>query len=1246
MTRQKRQTLEFRPSRRKYLDALLGGRRARRVVVGYRLQRALGCLAFLISSQIFAFSAEPPSETQLPGQRKIPRAAQTTKQPLPPESALPASTPRSRASDSGFDLNHGLPLTSRPKEAANLPPESVLPRIAQREATIEGTDAIADELLKLNTTEDRRPWLTLRSEAALNTIRCLTFTPDSERLCVAGDDKSVRIYRTYPLPNGETTWAYERTIRWQIQRGDLGGIFALDSAGDFLAIAGQSAMGWGGIVLADPASGAYRAVLHDVEQRSHVQRVTSVSFAPSANGLASMDIAGRLIFWTRNERTGRWTPTDLADDPNWQARKDWRVIHPISTLDEQTVLAPKYAGNDADNLPTWQLMRYPSDGGPAAEFTQIRLLQLTTALASHPETRLVAAGDFDSNLYLIQDEQPTRITGMLPDHFAVSLKFSPDGKQLIVGTTTLDGRQGAVQFYDISNPTNPIMRHTAPRSGRTFATVSANQQFSATAVGSQISLHPFSDPNSNLLNLENTIPPISTVAFPANDGDYRIAVSTRPQKTAGPNLTKVFDTEQLRLRTMTINPSEWSDPIRARGGWRVETREAGGPPRTVLVRNGIEICVLPEVEANRHTSEYWFPGENGQPAAVAVGTTAMNDIYVYKLSQAGCALSQVFRGHTGAVTCLGLSADERYLVSGSRDRSVRVWPLFSQQRQSQSDDATTTQHQNRWGAEFASEDGKLIATTVSEGGPLHLRGMRTGDEITKLRAPKYNENKVRVTEVTDSDAMLNALANHPFDELLAFDFRRGRVSQTPVQVAPAWPPIASLFTSTAGEWAYWTPAGYYDASFEGHRMFGWQINRGVDRLPDFFLAEQVRRTLERPEMMSNLLTAGSIEGAFRQARLPVPSNSQWAVEDQLRMAPQLTILSPNPNAQIENSELPVRVSVTVPIGQTIVPPKVFANGVIAGGRRLASSTTQNGKQVKVYEWQARLPADARITLEAISATESGVTAKADVAIRQIHPNAPRKRRLYLAAAAVGQYRDAQIPRLEAIVADTKRLLKTIDSGAASIYDVQLTPFLADVTRTSWNVATQQMAQQMQREATPDDLLVIMLSGHGIRDDQSGEYYYLPADANFSDVMSRKYDHCISTEDLSAFAEIPCRKLVVLDTCHSGAVQPLQQRQIKSVVRALQNDMMFTLTASQGDQEAVQSRFSRRLNEALQGAADRQSGNHDGTVTLQELGEYVRTMVMADSAGDEGVQVPTLGPRHLVRQVNFPVTGKPVRSARR
>ena len=67
------------------------------------------------------------------------------------------------------------------------------------------------------------------------------------------------------------------------------------------------------------------------------------------------------------------------------------------------------------------------------------------------------------------------------------------------------------------------------------------------------------------------------------------------------------------------------------------------------------------------------------------------------------------------------------------------------------------------------------------------------------------------------------------------------------------------------------------------------------------------------------------------------------------------------------------------------------------------------------------------------------------------------------------------------------------------------------------------------------------------------------------------------------------------------------------------------------------RFTSRLLEALQGAADRQDGNGDGIVSWREVVGYVERMVTADSIGDEFQQYPTAGPSELLDIADFPLT---------
>ena len=96
---------------------------------------------------------------------------------------------------------------------------------------------------------------------------------------------------------------------------------------------------------------------------------------------------------------------------------------------------------------------------------------------------------------------------------------------------------------------------------------------------------------------------------------------------------------------------------------------------------------------------------------------------------------------------------------------------------------------------------------------------------------------------------------------------------------------------------------------------------------------------------------------------------------------------------------------------------------------------------------------------------------------------------------------------------------------------------------------------------------------------------------------------------------------------------------------LQDDLVFTLTASEGNEEAVEDRqrrlgrFTFRLVEALDGAADvaQHGGNGDGIVSWREAARYVSENVASDSAGDAASQRPTFGPTDLLDFTDVPLT---------
>ena len=1193
---------------------------SRRVLSGGRCPALLCVVASLQTLGLARAAGQLPSEATLPGQAVV---AST----LPAETVLPDSM---------------LPPVQPVQVASQLPSEKMLPVAAPPPA----------EPARLPRPVDQ-PWLRLNMPGHTGTIRALVFTLDSQRLCSAGEDKDVHVWMRSQDPQlARREWLHERTVRWQVQRGPRGHIRCLAAGPGLLALAGDGAMGGNGeILLVDPANGTLRRPLVDLAA-GHRRAMNSLSFAPggSESALASVDEEGHALLWRPDPATGLWQPTEIdpPDHVKYGAAEaarlaPFRGLGPLVHAGPQLLAIPSFGKQWTKDVPKWDLDLYriadgvrqtlPAGGNPH--------YSLVTALAASGDHARLASADARGQVFLWDLRTQSLAHRFQQPGATVSFCFDPTGNWLAAGsarTPSLDG-QARVQLWDVSDLARPrkAFERRLPDDVEACAISPDGTRF-AYSQHNGIAIHQMDRLQEPPVVLRPPVEMPLKVAFAKEQPYYRIAFGTRRAANGSIGLTQTFDPRQLQLgKQDSLDPQDWIRESWWSGPWRV--RRQPSTPRDTFwlyrgdVRQG-QLPLVPDVHGAA-TAWCWIPDRRGEPWAVAVGTDVRNNIYVFQLARQGiCPLVRQFRGHTAAVTSLGVSRDLRYLVSGSEDATIAIWKLQGADRQ----DALN----NRWGAAWHIEDDQLVATRVAEDGPLYFRGMRDGDVLDSLAWIDKDQQR---QEVTTPPQMLAALAQTPFDVPVVFQYVRNRLQQPGLQMFPAWQQVVSLFVSTDRQWAYWSPAGYYDASFDGHKLFGWQMNRGVDVLPDYFLAAQMRRELERPQVMEKLLDAGSLEAAFRSARLEPPAESHETVSNQYWLKPHVEILQPAEGQQLDSDRAVIKAAVTVRHGQQIVPPKAFANGVVAiEPQQIQQQAVPEGRTY-VYQWQSRLPSERRIMIQVVAATEDEVADTAAVTVyrTQLPPRPPG--RLYVFAMGINHYQDPQIQSLDYASRNAQEVADVLKKGSALLYHCQPTALLDESgTRPLWTVVTEEYASRLRDQVSPDDLLLVFLSGHGLRDPDTRQYFYVTADAKFADVMAQRYDDCISFADFGVFSEIPCRKLVILDTCHAGAIQqPLRQQDLKAALRALQDDVVFTMTASEGDQEALEEkekrlgRFTSRLVEALDGLADRDvhGGDNDGIVTLNEAITYVKRTVTDDSATGTVRQYPTAGPIDLLEFVPRP-----------
>lgn len=1091
------------------------------------------------------------------------------------------------------------------------------------------------DLRRVRLDQEANPRLRLNSGGHTAVVRGLAFLPDSQRLCSAGLDKNVEVWNLKAVFRDlRRVFLRERTIRWQVARGLRGSIYAIDAAPSdgLLAIGGYGAMGsTGEILLVSPLDGSLAGVLE-----RHRQTVSSLAFSADGNWLASIDLDGRATLW---KRPG-WQPAELdaPDAETYGAEAAGRIaagtdIRPIAIAASSQAILPRLAKTGREGSLQWQLRVVD-----LADPTRSRLLEtvhrgMVTALAASGDGRRLASADLEGHLYLwdLEGNQPPR--RLTPGAVPISLCFSPDGQTLALGTAVrAGGKQSEVQLWNVAAG---LVKTRLRLPDHVWAVrISPDGEKLAHGGGkdNEVFVRPIAAVETAAA-LRGTARRVLKVAFEKAGHAHRFGFGWDVQDRGFndyADVQAVFDPERLQLdRAALPAAADWLTAESFRGDWQARRRDDGN---LQLYRGGSPAgsIELDPVLEGRARCYCWIPGGDGRPAAIAVGTDGQNSIHVLGLAAAGpCPILRQFRGHADYVASVGASSDGRYLVSGSADGTVCLWSLELFER-----GATAL---GRWGAEFSVKNNQLVATEVLPSGPLFAKGLRHGDVLGEIRWPA--DQRAERSE-SRPEAIQRRLEQLPWMTQVRFAVAGSDGSRTAFQRVPAWQPLATLFVSSDSEWAYWTPEGYYDASVNGHTLFGWQVNRGLYALPDFYRADQYQKTLERPAVMARLLSAGSLQKALDEAAEEIPERIHQVLPRKIAATPRVEILSPRPGTVIQQRSTRVTARISTPEVSKLVRARVFANGVVATQRRvLQQRELADGSEV-VYEWTVPLPADERTLIQLIVATDAPTGAFSNVVVDRGRPGAAEAPpRLYLLAVGINQYADSDVPGLAFSVADAKAITDCLKSGAEKLYEFENAALLSDaeVTPASWRAALERIAGELKKLSRPDDLLVVFMAGHGLVDPKSQTYYYLGHHARLDAIDRGDFRGCISWEDFHSLADVPCRKLVVLDTCHSGAIQPLQDQGLKTGLRALQEDVVLAVAASAGHEKAAEIKtlghgvFTKCLLEALSGRAD-DSG--DGMVTLDEVIAYVTRSVPEATAGRQN---PSAGPGEILPFVTLPLT---------
>ena len=1174
----------------------------------------------------------------------------------------------------------------------------------------------AADLVIVSESSQFAPEVVLNPDGPTGTIHAMAFGADGRRLYLGGTSKTVQAWGFGDGPGGvrmqrlrEYRWPVTRG-----QRGHVYAV-ALSPTMPLMALGGYSAWGSNGdIVVYDLERGEVVTALRGAGDGRHASSIQDLAFAPDGRHLLSTDLMHGVRLWTVPPRATLFPDDGVPPADEWPGRQV-RAAETTRRGDRlclgRFLAADRFLTTDVPQADGAQglsqvrvgdlavVRRWP----PAAHPQGVHRLAVeadgrrfaTTSLAEN-RTRIFAADAAGP---------PAVMDAAVP---VTSLAFSGDGRLLatVQGYTTPEGtRYGpSLQAWQVDPGRPGRLRQIdqAPLQGNPARGKRPRYRLAVVPGGGHAAVL---DDATNALTVFDVrlanggpkLQPLKTVPArtfaPGSSGVQDVAFSTDGallgvRDRVGPDGPRSFD------RVFGLDPwgmlaappqARWQAPHDTPAGWQVQADLTNdlrlrlfqdGRPRGEIVLDGLE----PD---NRvYAADWCWLHEGGRPYAFAVAAEYPScGIYVFGRGPDDTwTLVRYCRDHSDSVTSLAVHPAGSVLASGSLDRTVKLWPLDGLKeacaRLAAGRLSETQLAQVRLGGTWEMADDALRLTSVRPDGILALRGMRAGDRIVFGEFSEFGDDRVRTgrkVRTDDPQELIDNIVRTPPAEHLMLDVRRpGPPLKRRFYFVSGWEPVASLHVDRRGEHVWYTPFGEYEASIDGDAAFGFQLDRALTKTPEFFAAAALRRRLERPDLLRRILADAGLPVAVppRPAAAEVARVRAERLSDSLAATVRVRILAPADGAAVAGGATEVVAEVSTPAGTTAGPARLTVNGV--PGEQVGRE--QVGGQVR-YRFQAPLP-DGVNRLRVVAADPEDPETYAEAApvfvaapdqARLDQGRAPG--RLHMVTVAVQDY--AGVMKLNFPVADVEALTAALRRQTRGLYEPgQVIDFREDQVRRG--ALRQRLAERLATLAPvrPQDLVVLALSGHGHA--FGAEYYMIPKDipepeplpaaagalrSRLLTVAQREREawirtHGIAWDELQPVMDLPCRKLLLLDTCFAGNLL-LEGGAVESwrrpARRAAAQDVYVlsaTSEAESANEPSLEAARKAGVNNGvfalvlLEGLNDKARRGADGILTLDEWFAYVQRLVpMWTARAKGGPQRPTSMPRDLLDAAPLPLVAE-------
>jgi WD40 repeat protein len=561
------------------------------------------------------------------------------------------------------------------------------------------------------------------------------------------------------------------------------------------------------------------------------------------------------------------------------------------------------------------------------------------------------------------------------------------------------------------------------------------------------------------------------------------------------------------------------------------------------------------------------------------GNIVVGSDYSLRMYDKMGVLLKDFIGHSGGVRGVAFTSDGAYLASGGEDQTIILW--------------------------------KLAETGAA-------RSLR--DEL-----PEFGEFFTSLPFDSLTYEPTKKAWKSVIDQLKAGGDKKvyKGIEEVYKNLGEAALPFATLFVTEDYEWVCWTPKGYFTCTSSGSQYFGWHVNRGINKLADYYAAEQYFEILFRPKQMQKSMAQAKRveeilveegERLFDLGKLHTPSAGFFEVRNLINrndvQYKEGKFLSSKQQLQLDIEVFDggggVREVNIFQNDKLIVTDKEFKT---RQGERVERSykvdlvNETNEFKIIVKNYQKMESRPEHLKLEYVGQVITTST-------------------LHIMAVGINTYKNGAYS-LNYAQPDAKSFVDQVTVGYEKIFKDVNKVEIYNEQATKENIIGG--FNSIIAKAKPEDVFIFFYAGHGSLDEEHKDadgdspFYFVPTDVTKiygdPDQLQRKG---LSANELRTYlTQIRSTKQVVLmDACHSGgALKSMNVRAAasdeKAIFQLARSSGVVTIASSGSKQFATEfdvlkhGVFTYVLLEALNGKAD---GNADGKVTVNEIKIYMEERV--------------------------------------